>query len=182
MAVGPGDDAPQPMPLIREERLADFDAVRDALLAAFGREAESRLVERLRAAAKVTVSLVAEEHGRVLGHVLFSPISIDTGETEQPAAALAPLAVLPAFQRLGIGSALVSAGLARLHELRVARVLVVGDPGYYARFGFAPASRFGVKCPFPVPEAAFMALELQPGAFSACAGMARYGPEFDDLE
>ncbi|MGH8632336.1 MAG: GNAT family N-acetyltransferase, partial [Burkholderiales bacterium] len=178
MAVALEDDAPQPMPLIREERPADFDAVREVLLAAFGREAESLLVERLRAAAKVTVSLVAEEHGRVLGHVLFSTISIDTGGMEQPAIALAPLAVLPAFQRLGIGSALVSAGLAGLRERRAARVLVMGDPGYYARFGFAPASRFAVRSPFPAPEAAFMALELQAGAFSACAGIARYGPEF----
>jgi putative acetyltransferase len=170
------------MPLIREERPADFDAVREVLVAAFQGEAELRLVERLRASARVTVSMVAEEHGRVLGHVLFSPISIDTAKAQRPAFALAPLAVLPAFQRLGIGSALVSAGLARLRELRAERVLAVGDPGYYARFGFVPASRFGVKCPFRAPEEAFMALELVTGALSGCAGIARYGHEFDDLE
>jgi len=170
------------MPLIREERPPDFDAVREVLVAAFQGEAELRLVERLRAWAKVTVSMVAEEHGRILGHVLFSPISIDTAKGQRPAFALAQLAMLPAFQRLGIGSALVSAGLARLRELRAERVLVVGDPAYYARFGFVPASRIGVKCPLPAPEEAFMALELVRGAFSGCAGTARYGHEFDDLE
>lgn len=170
------------MPLIREERQDDLEAVREVLNAAFGRAAESRLVERLRASGKAVVSMVAEERGRILGHVLFSPVWIDTGGTRQSALALAPLAVLPAFQRLGIGSALVSAGLARLRELRAERVLLVGDPVYYARFGFVPASRFGVKCPFPVPEEAFMALELVTGAFSGCAGTAQYGHEFDDLE
>ena len=170
------------MLLIREEQPADFDSVRDVLVAAFGREAECRLVDRLRAAARATVSLVAEEHGRVLGHVLFSSMSINAGGMDQPAFALAPLSVLPAFQRLGIGSALVSAGLARLREQKAARVLVVGDPRYYARFGFVPASRFGVKCPFPAPDEAFMALELVPGAFTGCTGIARYGHEFDDLE
>ncbi len=170
------------MPLIREEAPADVEAVRGVLRAAFAREAESRLVERLHAAAKATISLVAEEHGRILGYVLFSPVSIDTGKTQQPAFALAPLAVTPAFQRLGIGSALVSAGLARLCEQRAERVLVLGDPGYYARFGFVPASRFLVKSSFPVPDEAFMAMELVPGAFSGCSGVARYGHEFDDLE
>jgi putative acetyltransferase len=170
------------MPLIREENPADSDSVHEVLAAAFGRDAESRLVERLRASGKVTASLVAEENGRLLGHVLFSAISIDTGTAQVPAVSLAPLAVLPAFQRLGVGSALVSAGLARLREMRVERVLVVGDPAYYARFGFVPALRFGLRCPFPVPEGAFMALELTPGAFSGCAGVARYGHEFDDLE
>lgn len=182
MAVGPADDAPEVMPLIRQERSADADAVGELLRAAFGREAEARLVERLRAAAKVTLSLVAEEHDRVLGHVLFSPMAIDTAAGERLTLALAPLAVIPAFQRLGIGSALVSAGLARLREMQAARLLVMGEPAYYTRFGFVPASRYGVKSPFPAPDAAFMALELQPGAFTECAGMARYGPEFDDLE
>jgi putative acetyltransferase len=168
--------------LIREEEPADFDAVRELLLVAFGRDTESRLVERLRAAGKASVSLVAASRGRILGYVLFSPIVVDDGQRETSAYALAPLAVLPAFQRLGIGSALVSAGLSRLREQGAERVLVVGDARYYARFGFVQASRFGIKCPFPAPDEAFLAIELQPGAFAGCAGIARYGHEFDDLE
>lgn len=146
---------------------------------AFGRESEARLVERLRAGGKLRLSLVAEETDRVLGHVLFSEISVGANE---PALALAPLSVLPAYQRLGMGSALVSAGLQRLNGGAIPRVLVLGDPDYYTRFGFVPASRFGVRCPFPAPEEAFMAFELEPGAFNDCAGVARYGYEFDDMD
>lgn len=171
------------MPRIREEEPADAEAVRTLLIEAFGGDAEARLVDRLRASNKCLVSLVAEESGRVLGHVLFSPIAIDAGGGEdKPAIALAPLAVHPAFQRLGIGSALSSAGIAQLRDAGHERILVLGDPAYYPRFGFQPAARYKVRCPFPAPEEAFMALELQPDAFSNCAGMAVYGPEFDDLE
>jgi putative acetyltransferase len=171
------------MPRIREETTADIEGIRALLTDAFGGSAEARLVDRLRASNRITLSLVAEEGGRVLGHVLFSPIGIDTGSGEEKSAiALAPLAVHPAFQRLGIGSALSSAGIARLRDAGHERVLVLGDPAYYPRFGFQPAARYMVRCPFPAPEEAFMALELQPGAFSNCAGMAVYGPEFDDLE
>lgn len=170
------------MSLIRDERPEDAEAVHAVLVAAFGREAEARLVERLRASGRIVCALVAEEKGRVLGHVIFSRIAAESGDSEIPVLALAPLAVLPAFQRLGVGSALVSAGLERCRMERHARVLVVGDPVYYGRFGFVPASRFGLKCPFPAPEEAFMALELEPGAFAQVTGMVRYGHEFDDLE
>lgn len=170
------------MSLIREERPEDAEAVGAVLVAAFGSEAEARLVERLRASGKILFTLVAEEKGRVLGHMVFSRIAVESGGSEIPVLALAPLAVMPAFQRLGIGSALVSAGLERCRMDRHARVMVVGDPVYYGRFGFVPASRFGLKCPFPVPEEAFMAIELEPGAFVQVSGVVRYGHEFDDLE
>ena len=168
------------MPAIRQERPEDADAIREILVSAFGREAEARLVDRLRASEKIACALVAEEKGRVLGHVVFSRIS--AGENRAPAVALAPLAVMPAFQRLGIGSALASAGLERLRQEKAQRVLVLGDPGYYTRFGFVPASRYGLKSPFPAPENAFMAIELQPDAFRGVSGLVQYGHEFDDLE
>ncbi len=167
------------MARMREELPQDSPAVRGLLVEAFGGEIEARLVERLRAAGKSRLALVAEDEDRVLGYVLFSPILVGD---DRPALALAPVAVLPAFQRLGIGSALVSAGLQRLREGDDARVLVLGDPAFYTRFGFVPAAGFGLRCPFPAPEEAFMALELQPGAFSGCEGPVRYGHEFDDLE
>ncbi len=168
------------MSAIRQERPEDAEAVREILVAAFGREAEARLVDRLRASGKIACALVAEEKGRLLGQVVFSAIAV--GESRALAVALAPLAVMPAFQRLGIGSALASAGLERLRQEQGQRVLVLGDPGYYTRFGFVPASRYGLKCPFPAPKDAFMAIELQPGAFEGVSGLARYGHEFDDLE
>lgn len=166
---------------IRDERASDAEGIRQVVVAAFGREAEARLVERLRATGKAQASLVAEVGGRLLGHVLFSPIVIEAAGNTVKVAALAPLAVLPAFQRLGIGSALVSAGLGRL-KASAAAVLVVGEPQYYLRFGFVPASRFGIRCPFPAPDEYFMALELVPGSLKNCSGLARYGHEFDDLD
>ena len=170
------------MPLIRPEQPRDFESVHALLLASFGREAEARLVDRLRASGKIALALVAEEKARILGHVMFSMVVTNAEEGEAGALALAPLAVVPAFQRLGIGSALVSAGLERCHLQRLARVLVLGDPVYYARFGFVPAARFGLKCPFPAPGQSFMAIELEPGAFAGVSGTVRYGHEFDDLE
>jgi putative acetyltransferase len=166
---------------IREQRASDADGIRQVLTAAYGREAEARLVERLRATGKAKPSLVAEVGARLLGHVLFSPIGIETTGNMVTVSALAPLAVLPAFQRLGIGSALVSAGLGRL-KTSAAAVLVIGEPQYYGRFGFVPASRFGIRSPFPTPDENFMALELVPNGLKNCSGLARYGHEFDDLE
>ena len=170
------------MPLIRTEQSGDFEPVHALLRASFAREAEARLVDRLRASGKIAAALVAEENARILGHVVFSKIVTDTEAGEMGALALAPLAVQPAFQRLGIGSALVSAGLERCRLERQARVLVLGDPVYYARFGFVPAARFGLKCPFPARDDAFLAIELEPGAFAKVSGKVRYGHKFDDLE
>ena len=170
------------MALIRQEQPADFDTVNTLLQTSFGREAEARLVDRLRASGKIFAALVAEEKQRILGHVVISGIAVNAEGGDVDALALAPLAVEPAFQRLGIGSALVSAALESCRLGRRSRVVVVGDPVYYERFGFVPATRFGLKCPFPAPETAFMAIELQPGAFANASGPVRYGHEFDDLE
>jgi len=170
------------MSLIREERPEDAEAIGAMLVTAFGRQAEARLVERLRASTRIVCAMVAEEKSRVLGHVVFSLIAAESGDSVIPLLALAPLAVLPAFQRLGIGSALVSAGLARCRELGHTRVIVIGDAVFYGRFGFVPASSFGLSCPFPVPVEAFMAIELEPGVFAQVSGVVRYGNEFEDLE
>lgn len=169
------------MPTIRDESIQDAETVNVLLDQAFGRQAEARLVDRLRAGDKVAAAMIAEQNGRMLGHVVFSRVSVSSGRSDFAALALAPLAVLPAFQRLGVGSALVSAGLERCRNSGHARVLVVGDPAYYSRFGFVPAARYGVRPPFETPPDTFMALELQPGAFAAATGVARYGHEFDDL-
>jgi putative acetyltransferase len=168
--------------LIRQEQPADFATVNTLLQTSFGREAEARLVDRLRASGKIFSALVAEEKQRILGHVVVSGIAVDVEGGEVNALALAPLAVEPAFQRLGIGSALVSAALERCRLARHSRVMVLGDPVYYARFGFVPAVKFGLQCPFSTPKNAFMAIELQPGAFAGTSGTVRYGHEFDDLE
>jgi putative acetyltransferase len=169
------------MPHIRNEQPGDEAAIHAIVSQAFGRAAEADLLKSLRGKGKAVVSLVAEEEGQVLGQVLFSPIVIEAVAAKHAALGLAPLAVLPAFQRLGIGSALVSAGLARCRELGHTRVVVLGEPAYYARFGFSPAAEFGIRYPGDVPGEAFMALALVPGALDRCAGVARYSSEFENL-
>jgi putative acetyltransferase len=170
------------LPQIRTECSGDFDSIDGLLRAAFGGGSQTRLVDRLRASEKITLALVAEEGQRILGHAVFSRVVVGAGAGAVSSLALAPLAVLPAFQRLGIGSALVSEGLERCRSQGHKGVLVLGDPLYYARFGFVPASRFGLDCPFPAPLNTFMAIELEAGAFSDISGPACYGPEFYDLE
>jgi putative acetyltransferase len=170
------------VPQIRAERSGDFDSIDVLLRAAFGGASQTRLVDRLRASEKIAVALVAEEGQRILGHAVFSRVVAGAGAAAVNALALAPLAVLPAFQRLGIGSALVSEGLERCRSQRHKAVLVLGDPLYYARFGFVPAARFGLDRPFLAPLDTFMAVELEAGAFAGVSGLTCYGPEFDDLE
>ena len=94
---------------------------------------------------------------------------------------LAPMAVLPARQRGGIGSALVRAGLDACRQLGCTAVVVLGHPAYYPRFGFQPASRFALGCEYDVPDEAFMALEVEPGSLVGKAGTIRYHRAFAEV-
>lgn len=161
---------------IRNEAPGDFDQIAALLDLAFGGSEESRLVEGLRAEGAVIAALVAVENGRVLGHVLFSELPIETAQGTLRAAALAPLAVLPERQRQGIGTALVQAGLAACRERGVAAVVVLGDPGYYPRFDFSAETARSLRAPFRGP--AFMAVELTPGCLAGVTGTVRYAEAF----
>lgn len=165
---------------IRDEEDRDLQAVREIVSAEFDTGGEAELVDQLRAEADPRISLVAEEDGVIVGHVMFSPVTVDE-HPEAKLMGLAPLAVLYDYQGRGIGSALVRAGLERCRELGVLGVVVVGHPDYYPRFGFAPASRFGLKCEYDVPEDAFLALELAPGALAGKSGTVRYHAAFGRL-
>ena len=167
-----------PILTIRRETADDVPDIRAVVHAAFGRTAEVDLVERLRRANALTLSVVAITDGRIVGHVAFSPVSIGGSHG---ALALAPVSVAQDCQRRGIGSALIRWSLEQVHQLGHRVVLVVGNAVYYSRFGFSTASQFGIKCPFSVPDEAFMVLELSPGAASGCRGMVCYRPEFDSF-
>ncbi|MBX3026458.1 N-acetyltransferase [bacterium] len=168
---------------IRPETAADHAAVSTVTRAAFGQAAEAELVARLRAAGAAVVSLVAEEtRAGVVGHILFSPVRLDPEPPAPPRwLGLAPLAVLPPRQRQGVGSALVRAGLEAARAAGATAVVVLGHPDYYPRFGFAPASRVGLRCVYGAPDEAFMALALVPGGFGGQRGLVRYAPAFDVL-
>ena len=164
---------------IRPEESLDAPAIAGVHRSAFGGETEVKIVEAVRASAAFIpdLSLVAVEDGRVVGHILLSMVSIHA-ETFVPALALAPVAVLPGFQGRGIGSRLVEEGLRRCRALGHTIVIVVGDPSFYPRFGFTPARARGLEAPFPVPDEAFMVLELIPGALEGITGTVSYPPAF----
>lgn len=163
---------------IRAETPEDYAAVREVNEEAFGGRGEADLVDALRKNARPYLSLVAELERRIVGHIFFSPVKIEA-ETDAPAAfGLAPMAVLPEFQKRGIGLKLVRTGLEECRRLGHQVVVVLGHPGYYPRFGFVPARQKGLRCEYPVPDEAFMVLELKEGALSGRAGLVRYNPEF----
>ena len=167
---------------IREERPDDYEAVRRVNDSAFGQPQEGALVDALRVAARPYISLVAVEDGRVVGHIFFSPVTVEPDDKSEdampPAMGLAPMAVVPELQRSGVGSRLVRAGLEECKRAGFAAVFVLGHADYYPRFGFAPAAPLGFRCEYDVPVEVFMAAELVPGALAGRAGLVKYHPEF----
>jgi putative acetyltransferase len=164
---------------IRDERAGDEDAIRRVHRDAFGGEFEARLVDLLRERGKAITSLVANDNGQVVGHILFSPVTID-GASDCRALGLAPLAVLPANQRRGIGSSLIREGLSRCASGGYDLVVLVGAPAYYTRFGFRAAKPHGLDNEYGVHEE-FMVLELRQGSVERAKGLVRYQPEFNEL-
>jgi putative acetyltransferase len=175
---------PCPSHLIRNEAPGDAAAIAAVLAAAFepsagSLPAEAELVAALRSAGALSLSLVAEApDGTLVGHIAFSPVTVDDRGDDR-LLGLAPLAVLPAWQGRGVGTALVEAGLARARAAGAALVFVLGDPAYYRRFGFRPAAKRGIAWEHAAPAEAFMALELNPGAGAAPRGVLRYHAAFD---
>jgi putative acetyltransferase len=173
---------------IRDETPADHAAIRRVHELAFGRPGEADLVDALRGRRPFTISLVATDgpDAGVVGHILFSPVTLVSGDSTTGLDAvrllgLGPMAVLPSWQRRGIGTMLVERSLAGCRHLGHAGVVVVGHPRFYHRFGFTPARARGFACEFPVPDDVFMVLELEPGALAGRTGLVRYAPEFGAL-
>jgi putative acetyltransferase len=165
---------------IRPEEPRDYAEVRALNLAAFDDGPEAGLVDTLGASWPDHVSLVAEDEGHVVGHILFTPIVVEGSGGSAHGMALAPMAVLPERQREGVGSLLVHRGLEIMRERSTPFVVVLGHPEYYPRFGFEPASRFGLRSQWDgVPEEAFMVKALQLDAFPPGGGVAGYRPEFE---
>lgn len=166
---------------IRAEETPDWTAVHAVHVSAFERRAEADLVDALREQAEPVVSLVAERGGPIVGHILFTPVTL-AGRPDLKIMGLAPLGVDPRHQRQGVGSALVRAGLDGCREQGFDAVVVLGHAGYYPRFGFAPSSRFGIGCEYDVPDDAFMVAELRPGALGDASGIVRYHALFHQVE
>lgn len=161
--------------MIRDATPSDYAAVRAVLRHAFPGDDEANLVEQLRADGDVLVELVEASDIAIQGHILYSPLAIERDGGVLKAAALAPVAVLPAFQSKGLGGDLIRAGNARCAALGLDAIVVLGHADYYARFGFSAQAAESLKAPFSGPH--FMTLELKPGALKY-GGTVRYAKAF----
>jgi putative acetyltransferase len=169
------------MTMIRAERPEDAAAIRRVNELAFGQPAEADLVERLRHACDAGLSLVADDDG-IVGHILFTPVTVEGTAGGVVGMGLAPMAVLPDSQRRGVGSELVRRGLDILRERGCSFVVVVGHPEYYPRFGFEPASKHRLVSQWDgVPDPAFMVLVLNADRMAGVSGVAKYRDEFNDV-
>jgi putative acetyltransferase len=171
---------------IRPETPADEGAIDRVLQVAFSEggtrdpSPEVTLVHRLRreAAFDPSLSFVAEQDGEVIGHLLFTPITIRGKTRSWPALSLAPLSVLPGFEPTYAGTRLMREGLDVCREAGHRIVVVLGHPKYYARFGFEPAEVHGIRSPWPTAGAAFRVLGLAPGALEGVSGFVEYPAPF----
>ncbi len=173
--------------LIRQETGQDFEEVREVVRRAFlGMEdsdhTEHELVDRLRRSAAFVplLSLVAVAGERIVGHILLTEVEIgaETGGKSGRVLALAPLSVLPGFQRKGIGGALLREAHRRAAQAGYDGVVVLGHKDYYPRFGYVKASSFGIRFPFDAPDECCMALELREGGLEHVSGTVRYPDAF----
>jgi putative acetyltransferase len=164
---------------IRTERPQDVRQIRAINSGAFETNAEADLVDALRTSAIPLISLVAEKNRKLIGHILFSPVNLSGNKAEVKIAGLAPMAVKPAYQRQGIGKALIQEGLKRCKLEGYQAVVVLGHPDYYPKFGFVPSSKFGIKSEFDVPDDVFMIIELEHGCLSELGGTLTYHPLFN---
>lgn len=179
---------------LRAEEPEDAAAIREIHRLAFGRDAEAAIVDAVRAAGAAVLSMVAVDGGGageravaggdaaagpLVAHVLFTrvTVAVESGE-DVSLVGLAPVAVLPSQQGRGVGTRLIEAGLEHLRAGSHPAVVVVGDPGYYLRFGFLPGSRWALRWEVDAPDEVFMVAELSPGALAGIRGVARFRPEF----
>lgn len=165
--------------MIREEQPDDINAIREVNILAFGQIQEANIVDKLRKNCKDDLlSLVALTDNKIIGHILFSPSMIEIAGRTIQGMGLAPMAVLPEYQGQGIGSELVRTGIATLKQTGCPFIIVLGHAEYYTRFGFEPASRYGIRSEWEVPNNAFMILVLNEPGMKGISGVARYRPEF----
>ena len=166
--------------IIRKEHESDYQRVYEVNKLAFQQEDESKLIEKIRKGQNFIseLSLVAEVDGKIVGHILFSKIKIMSDDSIYDSLSLAPMAVIPEYQKKKVGSKLVEKGLKKAEKLGFNSVIVLGHSEYYPKFGFLKASKWGIKCPFEVPEEAFMAIELVDGALDGKKGIVQYPDEF----
>ena len=190
---------------LRPEQPGDEGSIRQINESAFADRTEADLVQTLRDAGAIRLSAVAILGGRtpdggsvttvgrtgmcsreviggvLVGHALFTPVTVTTDKGDIELLGMGPVAVIPAKQHQGIGTMMIAGCLEHLRSLHNRGVVVVGEPGFYRRFGFIQASRWGLRWEVEVPEENFLALQLTPGALAGVSGAVRYRPEFTQI-
>lgn len=170
---------------IREEEIKDYEEVEKVIeesfkTAEFTDNDEHNLVRRLRKSAEFIkeLSLIAEDNNKIVGHILLTKAFIKDNNREYETLALAPLAILPDYQKIGIGKSLINKSIERARELGYKSIVVLGHEHYYPKFGFKKASNYGIKAPFDVPDEAYMILELIPNSLNGVNGVVEYSKAF----
>jgi len=168
---------------IKRFKKRDFEEIEMLLKVAFDRDSVANIVKELLDTADFIPELtrVARISGQIIGVIVYSHAQIIKGKKIHQTISMAPMAVLPAYQNLGIGGELIRNSFAKARELNYQSVIVMGHEEYYPRFGFKQASEFGIIPPFDVPDENFMALELFPDTLSGISGKVKYHPLFDDM-
>ena len=163
---------------IREERPDDIAAIREVNRRAFGQDQEGNIVDALRTNGAALLSLVATVNGQVAGHIMYSLLTV---AENADGVALGPMAVVPEYQRQGIGTKLIEVGNRKIKDAGYPFIIVVGHADYYPRFGFRPASEYGIKCEWNVPDEVFMLLVLNEAKMQGASGLAKYRHEFSTV-
>ena len=166
---------------IRSENKNDYEAITNINDLAFGQKNEGEMIINLRVNKGFIpeLSLVYEEDNKLIGHILFYPLDIVNNNIRFNSLSLAPVAVLPDFQSMGIGSQLIEAGLSKAKEIGFTSCVVLGHPKYYPKFGFERASKWNIKPPVDeIPDEAFMAIEMLPGSLKGKSGIVEFPKEY----
>lgn len=167
--------------IIRQEKSEDIRDIHALNELAFGVPEEANIIDKLRDTCEGLLSLVAIEMGKIVGHILFSPATIEGEHGVVKGMGLAPMAVLPEMQRQRIGTQLVKRGIEYLRKIHCPFIIVLGHPEYYPRFGFEIASQYGIKSQWEgVPDEAFMILWLDKSLMNHVAGVGKYRDEFTE--
>jgi putative acetyltransferase len=167
--------------IIRPEQPEDINKIRSLNVEAFGQFLEAIIVDKLRENCTGVLSLVAVEDEKIIGHILFSPVSIEGPHGSVKGMGLAPMAVLPDIQRQGVGARLIQQGIDELRKVQCPFIVVLGHHEYYPRFGFERASAYDIRCPWEgIPDEAFMILWLDKAMAGKVSGLAKYRDEFDE--